>query len=102
MKLVRTVIREIAEADDDVTADDVVNAVIDKMCARGSTEQACDDIRERLIGIALCALNMKTNPGLVSEWIESTRESSLPEKPQRILHQELQNPRIAAGISYRR
>lgn len=86
MKLVRTVIREIAEAEDDVTADDVVNAVIEKMCAQGSSEQACDDIRERLIGITLCALNVKTNPELVTEWIDSTWESAAPEKPQRILH----------------
>ena len=63
MTLVRTVIHEISQAEGNITADDIVNSVIDKMCASGSTQAACDDIRERLIGIALCALNVMPRLG---------------------------------------
>jgi len=86
MKLVRTVICEIAHAEDDVTADDIVNSVIEKMCASGCTQETCDDIRERLIGITLCALNVMTNPELVTEWEESVWDTPAEEPPRRVLH----------------
>ncbi len=88
MKLVRTVFCEIARAEGDVTADDIVNAVIDRMCASGSTQETCDDIRERLIGITICALNVMTHPELVAEWTESVLdvEVVVPEAPRRVLH----------------
>jgi len=86
MKLVRTVIQEIALAEDDVTANDIVNSVIEKICASGSTQEACDDIRERLIGITVCALHMMTNPELVTEWAESVWDAPAEEFPQKVLH----------------
>ena len=86
MTLVRTVIREIAQSEDDVTADDIVNSIVEKMCANGSTQEACDDIRERLIGITICALNMITKPDLVTEWAESVCDTSAQEPLRRVLH----------------
>ena len=86
MTLVRTVIHEISQADGNITADDIVNSVIDKMCASGSTPEACDDIRERLIGIALCALNVMTTPDLVTERTESTQDTPAQELRLRVLH----------------
>ena len=86
MSLVRTVIHEIAQAEGNITADDIVNSVIDKMCASGSTPEACDDIRERLIGIALCALNVMTNPELVADWVDSAQDTPAKEIPRRVLH----------------
>ena len=86
MTLVRTVIHEISHAEGNITADDIVNSIIDKMCASGCTLEACDDIRERLIGIALCALNVMTNPELVTEWAESTLDAPAQELPRRVLH----------------
>ena len=86
MSLVRTVIQEISQAEGNVTADDIVKSVIDKMCASGCTQEACDDIRERLIGIALCALNVMVNPELVTEWTESTWEAPAQDQPRRVLH----------------
>jgi hypothetical protein len=86
MTLVRTVIHEISQAEGNITADDIVNSVIDKMCASGSTPEACDDIRERLIGIALCALNVMTNPELVTEWTDSAWDTPAQELPRRVLH----------------
>jgi len=86
MKLVRTVIREIAQSEGDVTADDIVNSVIDKMCASGSTQENCDDIRERLIGITICALNVMTNPELVTEWSEPDWEPPVQVATRRVLH----------------
>jgi len=86
MNLVRTVIREIAHAGGDVTADDIVNSVIDKMCASGSSQETCDDIRERLIGITLCALNVMANPELVTEWSEPDWDTPVQVAPRRVLH----------------
>ena len=86
MSLVRTVIREISQAEGNVTALDIVNSVMDKMRANGSTPEACDNIRERLIGIALCALNVLTNVELITEWSDSSRDTPSRELPRRILH----------------
>jgi hypothetical protein len=86
MKLVQTVIREIAQSESDVTADDIVNTIIEKMCASGSTQEACDDIRERLIGITICALDVMTNPDLVTEWTESAWDTPAQEPAPKVLH----------------
>lgn len=86
MSLVRTVIREISQAEGNVTALDIVNSVLDKMRASGSTPEACDNIRERLIGIAVCALTVLTNLELVTEWAESSRNTPSQEQPRRVLH----------------
>lgn len=86
MSLVRTVIREISQAEGNVTALDIVNSVLDKMRASGSTPEACDNIRERLIGIAVCALTVLTNVELVTEWAESSRNTPSREQPRRVLH----------------
>lgn len=86
MTLVRTVFREIAQADDDVTPDDIVHSVIDKMCASGASQEACDDIRERLIGITLCALKVMAKPELVTEWAESVQDSPARHSSQGVMH----------------
>lgn len=86
MTLVRIVLREISQVEGDVTADDIVNSIIEKMYANGSSSQACDDIRERLIGITLCALDVMINPEIVTDCAEPVWDSPALEPPGRILH----------------
>ncbi|NQX87865.1 MAG: hypothetical protein HRT77_04320 [Halioglobus sp.] len=86
MKLVQTVLQEIAQAEGTITADEVVSQVIEKMYASGATPQACDDIRERLIGIAICAMGLLCSDDRVNERTEFIADNNLQAAAARVLH----------------